>query len=245
MDSGRRRELVLFRYLFRAVVKPLIRFLMWLLLRLEVEGLDRVPAAAAAILAISHTNFLDPVLVMAVCPRPVEAISKLENMRLFIFGPLIRMYGAIFIRRGEVDRKGLDAAIQVLKEGELLIIAPEGTRSGVGRLQRGRGGLAYIAARTGALIVPVGIIGVEDFWRNLVRLRRTPVRMIFGESFCFAARGRSLNREALAQITTEVMYQLAATLPPERRGLYADLENATEEWLEFAGGVSNLETSAS
>ena len=228
------------RLWFRRVVKPVIRFLIWLLLRLEVTGLENIPCDGSAILAISHTNFLDPVLAMAVCPRPVESVSKIENFQLFIFGPLIRLYGVIPIRRGEVDRWALREAVEVLERGRVLIIAPEGTRSGVGRLQRGRGGLAYIAAQTGTLILPVGIIGVEGFWPNLVRLRRTPVKMVLGQPFRFAARGRSLDRQALSQMTTEAMHQLAATLPPERRGRYADLEAATEEWLEFPGGVSNL-----
>lgn len=228
------------RLWFRRVVKPIIRFLIWLLLRMEVKGLEHIPSEGAVILAISHTNFLDPVLMMAVCLRPLEAVSKLENLRLFFFGPLIWLYGVISIRRGEVDREALSAAIELLRRGEVLLIAPEGTRSGVGRLQKGRGGLAYIAARAGALIVPVGIIGVEGFWRNLVRLRRTPVQMALGQPFRFATRGRQLDRRALAQMTDEAMYQLAATLPLERRGRYADLEAATEGWLEFPGGVSNL-----
>lgn len=228
------------RLWFRRVVKPIIRFLIWLLLRMEVKGLEHIPSEGAVILAISHTNFLDPVLMMAVCLRPLEAVSKLENLRLLFFGPLIWLYGVISIRRGEVDRGALSTAIELLRRGEVLLIAPEGTRSGVGRLQKGRGGLAYIAARAGALIVPVGIIGVEGFWCNLVRLRRTPVQMALGQPFRFAARGRQLDRRALAQMTDEAMYQLAATLPPERRGRYADLEAATEEWLEFPGGVSNL-----
>lgn len=228
------------RLWFRRVVKPIIRFLIWLLLRMEVKGLEHIPSEGAVILAISHTNFLDPVLMMAVCLRPLEAVSKLENLRFFFFGPLIWLYGVISIRRGEVDREALSAAIELLRRGEVLLIAPEGTRSGVGRLQKGRGGLANIAARADALIVPVGIIGVEGFWCNLVRLRRTPVQMALGQPFRFAARGRQLDRRALAQMTDEAMYQLAATLPPERRGRYADLEAATEEWLEFPGGVSNL-----
>ena len=228
------------RLWFRRVVKPIIRFLIWLLLRMEVKGLEHIPSEGAVILAISHTNFLDPVLMMAVCLRPLEAVSKLENLQLFFFGPLIWLYGVISIRRGEVDRGALSTAIELLRRGEVLLIAPEGTRSGVGRLQKGRGGLAYIAARADALIVPVGIIGVEGFWCNLVRLRRTPVQMALGQPFRFAARGRQLDRRALAQMTDEAMYQLAATLPPERRGRYADLEAATEEWLEFPGGVSNL-----
>jgi 1-acyl-sn-glycerol-3-phosphate acyltransferase len=233
------------RLWFRRIVKPLIRFLIWLLLRMEVSGLEQMPSEGAVILAISHTNFLDPVLTMAVCPRPLEAISKLENLRLFIFGPLIKIYGAIFIRRGTVDRKALNVAIEVLARGEVLLIAPEGTRSGVGRLQKGRGGLAYIAVRTGVPVVPVGIVGVEGFWHNLVRLRRTPVWMTFGQPFRIVTRGRALDRQALAQMTTEAMHQLAAILPPERRGLYADLDNATEEWLEFPTGVSNLVGAAS
>ena len=207
---------------------------------MEIFGLERIPPEGPVVLAISHTNFLDPVLAMAVCPRPVESVSKIENFQLFILGPLIRLYGVIPIRRGEVDREALSGAVEVLRRGQVLIIAPEGTRSGVGRLQKGRGGLAYIAARTGALIIPVGITGVEGFWHGLARLRRTPVKVALGRPFCFVARGRSLDRKALAQMTTEAMYQLAATLPPERRGLYAALEAATEEWLEFPGGVSNL-----
>jgi len=229
------------RLVFRVVVKVIIRFLMWLLLRMEVVGLEKIPTESAAILAISHTNFLDPVLVFATCPRSVEALSKMENLRLFFFGPLIKMYGAIFVRRGEVDRKALAAAVDVLNQGNLLIVAPEGTRSGVGRLQKGRGGLAYIAARAGVVIIPVGIVGVEGFWKNLPGLRRTSVRMVFGQPFRFVAGGKELNRQVLTEMTTEAMYQLAAILPPARRGLYADLENATQNWLDFPDGVSNLE----
>ncbi len=228
------------RQLFRRVAMGIVRFLMWLLLRMKVVGLQNIPLQGGVILAISHTNFLDPVLVGALCPRPVEAVSKLENLHLFFFGPLIWLYGVIPVRRGEVDRRALNEAVEVLRRDEVLLLAPEGTRSGVGRLQKGRGGLAYVAARTGAPIVPIGIVGVENFWRNLPRLRRTSVQMVLGQPFCFAAHGRSLDRRVLAQMTTEAMYQIAATLPPERRGLYADLEAATEEWLEFPGGVSNL-----
>lgn len=223
---------------FRRIVKSILQFLIWLLLRLEVKGVENIPSEGAVILAISHTNFLDPVLAMAVCPRPVEAVSKIENLRLLFFGPLIWLYGVISIRRGEVDRRALRAAVEVLRHGEVLLLAPEGTRSGVERLQKARNGLAYVAARTDALIVPVGIIGVESFWPNLIRLRRTPVEIALGRPFRFVARGRPVDRQALAQMTTEAMYQLAATLPPECRGRYADLETATEEWLEFPGGVS-------
>jgi len=225
---------------FRCIVKPIIRFLMWLLLRMEVRGLENIPPEGPVILAISHTNFLDPVLMVAVCPRSVEAISKLENFGLFLFGSLIRLYGVIPIRRGKVDRKALNAAIEVLKRDGVLLIAPEGTRSGVGRLQRGRGGLAYIASQTDALVVPVGIVGVEGFWHNLTHLRRTPVKMVLGKPFCFVVPGQSLNRHALTQMMAEAMYQLAAVLPPERRGFYTDLESATEECLAFPAGGSNL-----
>jgi 1-acyl-sn-glycerol-3-phosphate acyltransferase len=226
---------------FRGSVKAIVKFLVRLLLRLEVEGLEQIPDEGASILAISHTNFLDPVLVFAVSPRPVEALSKVENKRLFILGPMINWYGAIFVRRGEVDRGALSTAIQVLERGELLIIAPEGTRSGDGRLLRGRGGLAYIASRTGVPIVPVGIVGGEKFWPHLFRLRRTPVEMTFGRPFRFDLPPGPVDRRAMDRMTTEAMYQLAALLPPERRGRYADLENATETLIWFPDGTGNLE----
>jgi len=130
--------------------------------------------------------------------------------------------GAIFIVRGEVDRRALRKAMEVLQQGKVLGIAPDGTRSKTGALQRGRGGAAYIACLTGVPLVPVGVIGIEKALRELRRLRRPQVRVVIGHPFTLPslpcqAGGKS---EPLKEYTTQIMHRIAELLPEEYRGVY-------------------------
>jgi 1-acyl-sn-glycerol-3-phosphate acyltransferase len=204
-----------------------------LLLRLKLEGVENVPTQGPVILVINHINFLDPFVVVASLPRPVTAMSKVENFSIPVFGWIFKLYGAIPVRRGEVDRKALKQALEILQEGIILLLAPEGTRSPDRALQTAHDGLAYIAHRSQATIVPVAITGTPGFAHNIKRLRRTPVNIKLGNPFYFQAGSRRLERQAMTAMTTEAMYQLAALLPPEHRGVYADLEHATERFVRF------------
>jgi 1-acyl-sn-glycerol-3-phosphate acyltransferase len=211
------------------------RFFNWLLriayrlvLRLEVEGVENIPAEGPVILMINHVNFLDPFVMAASLPRQVTALSKVENFSLPVFGLVFRLYGAIPVHRGQVDRRALRWAQRELKQGTLLLIAPEGTRSPDHELQPAHKGLAFIALRSDAAVVPAAIIGTPAFIGNLKRLRRAPVRIRLGRPFRF--RG---DRHALDEMTDEAMYQLAGLLPPAYRGVYADLTRATEDHIEF------------
>jgi 1-acyl-sn-glycerol-3-phosphate acyltransferase len=220
-----------------------LHFAYWLFLRLKVEGAENIPAHGPTILVINHTNFLDPFVVAASMPREVTAMSKIENFSIPVFGWIFKWYGAIPVRRGEADRKALKAALDVLKTDTLLLIAPEGTRSPNKALQTAHDGLAFIGHRSQALIVPVAITGAPDFFHNVKRLRRTPVHLRVGQPFTFRIDGRRLEREAMKAMTSESMYQLAALLPPENRGVYAELQQATENFIRFPeGSASNLPT---
>jgi 1-acyl-sn-glycerol-3-phosphate acyltransferase len=210
-----------------------LRLAYWLLLRLKLEGIDRVPAEGPVILMINHINFLDPFVVVASVPRPTTAMSKIENFSIPVFGWIFRLYGAIPVRRGEADRRALKQALDTLKAGTMLLIAPEGTRSPDRMLQPAHSGLAYIAHRSQATIVPVAITGTPGFAHNIKRLRRTPVNIKLGNPFHLRTASRRLERQTMTAMTTEAMYQLAALLPPEHRGVYADLEQATEHHIRF------------
>ena len=212
-----------------------------LLLRLKVEGVDHVPAEGPVILMINHINFLDPFVVVASVPRPTTAMSKIENFSIPVFGWIFKLYGAIPVRRGEVDRRALKQALDTLKEGTMLLIAPEGTRSPDRMLQPAHSGLAYIAHRSQATIVPVAITGTPGFADNIRRLRRTTVNIQLGNPFRLQAPSRRPKRQTMTAMTSEAMYQLAALLPPEHRGVYADLGQATEHHIRFPDGSgSNL-----
>lgn len=216
-----------------------LRILFKILLKLEIVGLENVPAEGPLILMITHTNFLDPVLAGGVMPREVVMMSKVENFWHPILGILVRLYGAFPVRRGEVDRRALRRSLEVLDKGEVLLMAPEGTRSGHGRLQKGHDGMTYIALHADAPILPMAIIGGERFWTNLPRLRRTPIKIIIGQVFRFSPEREPVKRTIMSKMTEEAMYQLASLLPPERRGFYSDLDSATEKYLAFPPGSSS------
>ena len=203
------------------------------LLNLEVMGLENVPLEGPLILMINHTSLLDPAMAGGVMPREVVAMSKIENFRDPILGIIVRLYGAFPVRRGEMDLRALRQSLEVLRNGEVLLMAPEGTRSKECRLQPGHDGMTFMARRANAPVLPMAIAGVKDFGSNLKRLRRTDVKVVIGKPFRFQLSGKKVRRDVLHQMTEESMYQLAAILPPEYRGVYSDLDSATERFLVF------------
>jgi 1-acyl-sn-glycerol-3-phosphate acyltransferase len=129
--------------------------------------------------------------------------------------------GVIWVARGEADMGAIKTMLAAFKAGYPLGMAPEGTRSRNAQLQAGKPGAAFLADRGGVPLVPVGISGTEHLGRNLKRLRRTPVRMAVGPAFRLPSAGRAKS-EQLEQFTEEIMCRIAALLPPEYRGVYAD-----------------------
>jgi len=210
-----------------------LRLVLPLLLRIRVTGLEYVPPRGPVIVAFNHTIFLDPPLLGTYIPRRLVPLAKIEAFSIPVIGPLIRWYGSIPIRRGAADRRALHEALTALRNGYGLIIAPEGTRSPNHQLLRPRAGLVFIAWRSGAPVLPVGISGVGRFWHNLSRLRRTDVELRIGPPFRFVCDQRKPSRQAMEQMAEEAMYRLAALLPPEQRGPYSDLSLATTQYIEL------------
>lgn len=205
------------------VARGIILLLLRILSRLEIEGLEHVPDKGPCLLVANHLHWLDPPLLACAFPHRAVlfAAEKWENH--WILGPFLRSLGAIFVNRGEVDRKALRQALAHLEGGGILGLAPEGTRSKTGAMQRGRSGAAYMAFRTGASLVPVVAWGQEELFPSLWRLRRATVHVVFGPPF---EPPRVEGKASAAQVhafAEEIMYYLAAMLPPEYRGLYKDV----------------------
>jgi len=211
----------------RKLINALLRGLYFLLLKLEVSGAENVPPTGPLILMINHIDALDPFIAVGVFPRPVTPMSKVELFDLPLIGILARAYGAFPIRRGQVDKRAIRQAFRVLHEGGVLLIAPEGTRSPTYSLQRGKEGIALIAARTGAPIIPMAITGTEHAGRHWWRLRRASVRVVIGQPFRLVPNGVQVRRPLLRAMTDQAMYRLAAILPPAYRGVYGNLDEAT------------------
>jgi len=207
------------------IVRNIVRFLLWVLARLEVKGLENVPDQGPYLLVSNHLHWLDPPVIMVAFPHRARLFAAAKREKHWFFGPLFRSLGVIWVHRGEVDRKALRHALAVLKGGGILGMAPEGTRSATGAMQQGRGGVAYLAYRTNVRIVPVVVTGQEKVFSALARFRRPRIRAVFGTPFKPppVAEGERVSSADIRALTEEIMYRLAAMLPVEYRGLYADV----------------------
>jgi 1-acyl-sn-glycerol-3-phosphate acyltransferase len=136
--------------------------------RLVVEGLDLLPDRPGVILASNHLSFADPVLLAMVVHRTlgrrVRHMAKAEAVAIPVFGALLRDYGGFAVRRGRPDREAYRMANEVLAGGDWLGLAPEGTRSRTGTLGEPKPGVALLALRSGAEVVPVALWGTEALW---------------------------------------------------------------------------------
>ena len=200
----------------------------------HVEGLENIPAQGPAILMINHLAFIDPIAVLHVIPRRnIIPMAKIEVYNYPLIGIFPRLYGVIPVRREEVDRRALQYAFDVLKAGEIILVAPEAHRHP--QLQRGKEGAAYLSSRSGAPIIPVAIDNTNGFptLPFLKRWSQPGASICFGRPFRFHPELKRASRENLRLMTDEAMYLLAKLLPEHRRGYYSDLSQATQETIEY------------
>jgi 1-acyl-sn-glycerol-3-phosphate acyltransferase len=160
--------------------RPFGWLLFHLVFKVRVLGAEFVPRNGPVLLAGNHTGFLDGPLVYALSPRSATFLAKSE---LFV-GPLARVLGwlgQIPVHRGRPDRAALKAGLEVLAAGGALGVFPEGTR-GAGTLDEVSDGLAYLALRSGAKVVPLAVLGTAEALPKGARLPRwrAPVTVVFG-----------------------------------------------------------------
>ncbi len=227
-----RRRHRLWRYFWRDIMLRYIGFGM--IINPHILGRERIPAQGPVIIMMNHSFSADGfIAVGAVRPRFLVPMVKMENMQYPLVGILMRTWGAYGVQRGDIDREALRRTLDLLELGEVVLIVPEGTRGR--QLGPGRDGLAYIALKRDAVIVPLGLSGGETWTSDLLKpWRRTPVTIHFGPPVRLRPPAdRRPSREDMAVMTTELMYQLALLLPEDMRGHYADIECRTTDYLEF------------
>ncbi len=189
-----------------------------LLLRLTVRGVENVPLSGAVLLTMNHLGGADPILVVGYTPRRLAVVGKAEILGWPVVNLVVRAYGMVPVRRGEPDRATLQRLLAVLAAGQALLIAPEGRESHTGQLEAGKSGPAFLAQHGRVPVLPVAITGTA--WKQVLpewrRARRPCVTLTFGQPYTLAP---GLDRAAAVR---EIMRRLAALLPPEYRGVYAD-----------------------
>lgn len=202
------------------MVVEVLKWVFRTLARLDVEGTELVPQEGAFILATNHLSRLDTPLLGITCPRQIHPLVAAKYRSHLFFRWFVNTVGGIWVRRDTFDRGALQASLQILKAGEVLGVAPEGTRSDTATLQQGKPGIAFLAARIGVPIVPVGVSGTEQVRAAFRDLCRPRLRVVYGAPFRLPKEGR-LSSEELEEATELIMHRIAALLPPVYRGVYA------------------------
>ena len=195
--------------------------------KFEVFGRENIPLDGPLILTSNHLNNADPpMIILAVQPRHPTFMAKQEMINWPVAGLLLKYYGAFPVRRGEADRAALKAACEIVEGGAMLVMFPEGTRSRTGGMTKGHPGSGLVALRTGALVLPVAITGSEGIgwpWIFFKPFSIKHITITIGESFHLPPVER-INSESTAQATDIIMRRIAALLPPNYRGVYADTD---------------------
>ena len=206
-----RGPLPLLYRLFRAPVRRLLERMF----DLVVEGREHLPPSGPYIVAANHHNYLDGVVLGAVAPEPIRFIVMPGVWRATPLHPLFhRHVGSIPINLERPDRGGLKKALGALAEGSVVGIFPEGPFSVRGRLERGLPGVALLALRSGAPVIPAGITGtyeaLAERWGHIPR--RSALRVRFGPPRRFLPDGAHRRRTARQSVTQRIMDDIAALL---------------------------------
>lgn len=209
----------------------IIKLLLKILCKVEGAELDSIPRQGPLILVINHINFLEvPLIYTLLLPRKACGIIKKETWDNWFLRILAEEWGAIPVNRETPGISTFKEAGKALKEKKILCIAPEGTRSGTGVLGKGQQGVVFLALKNRVPILIVAHYGVENFWHNIKRLKRTRVTFVVGKPFILESE-MEITKKVYQEVTDQIMTRMAFILPERYRGVYADTKIISDKYI--------------
>jgi 1-acyl-sn-glycerol-3-phosphate acyltransferase len=205
-------------------LRSIVRFFMNLIADIEVKGIEKLPAGNV-IVAANHLGRLDTAALLCILEREDLIMPVAEKYRNHpLYGAFGRAVNAVWLNRFEADYAALRQILERMKEGGVLVIAPEGTRSKTEALQEAKMGVAFLASKSGYPVLPVAVTGTEDrvIVENLKRFRRSRITVTAADLLYIDIPKGKGREEAMRQATDEIMCRIAALLPERYRGVYAD-----------------------
>ena len=211
--------------LTKNILRSLIRFFIDLVANVKIIDHEKLPSKGSYAFATNHLGILDAFLAYYILERWDFFIPVAEKWADHAF---LRWLGKhlnfIFIDRFNPDIQALRQILKRMDNGEVLVIAPEGTRSREEKMAEGKPGVSYLASKSQFPVIPIGLAGTEDriFFGNLKKLRRTQIQVTIGDSFTLPPLPRKNREQTLQEYTDEIMCQIAAIIPEKNRGAYAE-----------------------
>jgi 1-acyl-sn-glycerol-3-phosphate acyltransferase len=201
--------------------RAVVRLASGLLFRLDIQGLENIPAEGAAVIVSNHLSGWD-IPTEALRPRRImHFMAKAEYTRIRLLRWLFPMLGGFFVRRGEGDMEAIRNALAVLRAGQLLFIYPEGHRSENHALIPAHDGFALIALRSGVPVIPIATWGSELVGKKgRFGPRRPTIHIRYGTPIQLQSAGKRATREEIGKATETIMRTIASMLPEQYRGVY-------------------------
>ena len=212
------------KHTFLRIIRTIARIVLRLIARIEIIGNVDYQMGGYIIVA-NHVGRLEAFLVILLARRDDIILILAEKYRKYAFWRYVaRKVDGIWINRFDADFGALRVVLKRLEKGEVLAVAPEGTRSPTATLLPGKPGAAYLAAKSNLPIIPIGVVGTEDavVKRRLKRLQRLDITVRVAQPYRLPEMPRRDRDEWLQAQTDEMMCRIAALLPPDHRGVYAD-----------------------
>jgi len=187
------------------VCRGIIAALAKVFLRPSIEGAQHIPSSGPVIIAPIHRSNVDFAVSVFLSPRKVFFMAKDSLFRVPLLGPLLIRLGAFPVRRGSADRESMARAEEVLRRGQALVLFPEGTRKAGLAVESLQDGAMFVAARTGAWVVPVGIGGTEKAMPHGAKLPRlVKIHVVVGEAIAPPASEGRVSRSAISAKSEEL-----------------------------------------
>lgn len=205
-------------------LRSIVRFIMKIIADIETNGIEKLPEGNV-IVAANHLGRLDTAALLCILDREDIIMPVAEKYKDHpLYGAIGRAANAVWLNRFDADYSALRQILDRMKQGGLLVIAPEGTRSKTEALQQGKMGVAFLAGKSGFPVLPVAVTGTEDrlIVENLKHFRRSKITATAADLMYIDLPKGKGREEAMRQATDEIMCQIAALLPEKYRGVYTD-----------------------
>jgi len=210
------------------IVLVIFRPLLHICFSWNVEGRENVPLTGPLILVANHVHVIDPILLVFSVPRWITFVAKEELFHSLFLRLWLRWAGSLPLQRGgnvSEKQRVLEGASKALDEGLILGMFPEGGRSQDGKLRRGKPGSAVIAAKADVPLLPIGVVGTDKIHGISWLWKRPRIAVMIGKPFQLPPVSGGMTRSQMESLTTQLMAEIAALLPPEYRGVYAKRED--------------------
>ncbi len=214
--------------LSQKIVLAILRPLFNILFSWKVKGRENIPLTGPLILITNHVNLFDPFFLLFSFPRWINFMAKEELFRSPFLRPWLRWAGSLSIRReGKISdkQKMLKSSRDALENGLVLGMFPEGGRSRDGKLRKGKPGSAVIASKTNVPLLPVGIVGTDRIKGISWLWKRPSIVVNIGKQFKLPPNDGKMSKSQMQLLTTQIMGEIAALLPPEYQGVYEKHED--------------------